>query len=136
MVSNCSGERTQWSKDSSCQKCFCCRARIDFARCDVTPLMPLVIRDSGAFGEIRIWTWLGMTTKEWREYWWRVDSPLRSVSIMWVAMIGSLNQRGPVVALSRAASRILKRMPGGVLVVAQTLLAVRAWRTIEAGREL
>jgi len=23
------------SKDSSCQKCFCCRARIDFARCDV-----------------------------------------------------------------------------------------------------
>ena len=41
-----------------------------------------------------------------------------------------------VVALSRAASRILKRMPGGVFLVAQTLLAVRAWLTIEAGREL
>jgi len=68
---------------------------------------------------------VGMTTKEWRECWWRVDRLAKRFDYVAVAMIGSLNQRGPVVALSRAASRILKRMPGRSLLGGTDTLGLR-----------
>src|SRR5437667_8314908 len=61
---NSAGLRTQWSKDSSCQKGLPVRPRMRLASLAVTPFSPFVMRRMGIRGAINRSTWLGMTTHD------------------------------------------------------------------------